>query len=140
MPELSEDERDQIAHAIGHHSAKGCSRRGGRNYYCTTDDDPVWSGLVERGLATKRTERTASLLRDGYSTFHVTKDGIDALERDPRSQRTDRRFAVMFKGEAEPTYVYAATHSKAKYQAILEVADCYPDGLTFKDIRSCWLA
>lgn len=137
MTTLSEAERDQIAHAIGHHSAKGCSVSGGRNRYCTSADDPLWIGLVDRGLATKQ---ASALLRDGYATFHVTKDGIDALERDPRSQRTDRRFAVMFKGEAEPTYVYAATHSKAKYQAILEVADCYPDGLTFKDIRSCRLA
>jgi len=137
MPELNEEERDQIAHAIGHHSAKGCSVNGGRNRYCTAADDPLWLGLVERGLAVKH---GSPLLIEHYATFHVTQKGIEALEMDPRRQRTGRRYAVTFKHSASPTYVYAEKPSRAKYQAILEVADCYPDGLTFKDIRSCRLA
>ena len=48
---LTPEERDQMAHAIGHHSAPGCSVTGGRNHYVAGVDDQVWEGLVKRGLA-----------------------------------------------------------------------------------------
>lgn len=41
IEDISAEERDQMAHAIGHHSSTSCSVRGGRNYYVTAADDPL---------------------------------------------------------------------------------------------------
>lgn len=118
---LTEQERDAMAHAIGHHSAKGCSVHGGRNYYVTSADDPLWSGLVERGLAKRGGSR---LLAKGDACFHVTPEGIAAVEADPRSQRRGRLYTVRFKGYEEGgIQVWAESRSKAKYAAVLDMLD-----------------
>lgn len=122
---LTEQERDAMAHAIGHHSAKGCSREGGRNHYCTAADDPMWTSLVERGFATRTTPRSVG---DGNAIFHVTAEGIAVLEADPRSRRRRRRrYWVRFNGILESRAcsvpVTADSRGKARYVAALNVTD-----------------
>jgi hypothetical protein len=133
---LTEQERDAMAHAIGHHSAKGCSTQGGRNYYCTAADDPVWLSLVERGLASRR---TSSLVGEGQAIFHVTDDGIAAVEADPRSQRQGRLYSVRFKGCNYDVHVRADGRGAARYAAALALTDAW--GLTvgeaLRQITSC---
>jgi acyl-CoA-binding protein len=143
---LTEQERDAMAHAIGHHSAKGCSTSGGRNYYCAASDDPMWLSLVERGFATRR---TSSLVGEGQAIFHVTDDGIAAVEADPRSQPRGKLFAVRFKctvgeGESERPLVMhigAESRGKAKYEAARDLADAWnmTVGDAFRQITSCRL-
>jgi hypothetical protein len=119
---LTEQERDMMAHAIGHHSAKGCSVHGGRNRYVTAADDPVWCSLVERGLARRS---RSSLLGETDACFHVTDTGIAAVEADPRSARKGKPYTVRFKGYDHGTTVYAETPGKAKYMAVLDVLDAF---------------
>lgn len=139
--ELTEQERDQMAHAIGHHSAKGCSVHGGRNYYVTSADDSVWLGLVERGLATVR---GSSLIPNDERVFHVTEKGRLALEADPRSRRKiepGRDYVVRFHGYDDcPITVRAETRGKAKSKAASEFDEIFPDGDAFMRIASCRLA
>lgn len=116
MTELSEPERDAMAHCIGHHSAKGCSVHGGRNYYAAaTADDPMWGALVERGLARRSSRNEA--------TFHLTDSGIAAVEADPRSQRKGRLYTVRFKDCEGASQFYAETRGKARYEAALSFSD-----------------
>jgi hypothetical protein len=135
-PDLTEPEFYQMAHAIGHPQSRGCSVHGGRNHYCTLADDPLWLGLVERGLAVKH---RASLLPDGEATFHVTDDGRKAIEADPRSIPPGHPYSVRFKGSPHSVQVRASTRGKAKYAAVLAVIDAW--NLTareaFKQIESC---
>jgi hypothetical protein len=134
--ELTEQERDQMAHAIGHHSAKGCSVHGGRNYYATSTEDPLWCSLVERGLAVRH---RAAVFPVGEATFHVTPDGIAAVEADPRSARKGKPFTVRFKGSSQGVQVYAETRGKAQYAAVRVVLDAF--NMTareaFRQIESC---
>lgn len=136
-PALTEAERDQLAHAIGHHSAKGCSVDGGRNYYATNAGDPMWLGLVDRGLAYRQSR--PGILPDGEATFHLTPEGIAAVEADPRSARKGSVFTVRFKGYDSGVTVYAETHAKARYAAVLDVIDAWnvTAGEAFKRIASC---
>ena len=66
---LTEDERDRMKHALG------IGRGGGRDYYMAgPEDEPIWDGLCERGLA-KRFEQKLS-----PDTFYrVTPAGRSAL-------------------------------------------------------------
>lgn len=137
---LTEQERDAMAHAIGHHSAKGCSVHGGRNYYVTAADDRLWCGLVDRGLA--RHANSTPLLAKGDACFHVTPEGVAAVERDPRSQRKGRLYTVRFKGyESGGIRVWAETRNKAKYKAVLDMLDAMnvTSGEAFRRIASCRL-
>jgi hypothetical protein len=142
-PALTEDERDQMAHAIGHHSAKGCSVKGGRNHYVTQTGDPLWVGLVERGLARCR---SSSMLPADESVFHVTDEGRAVLEADPRSQRppvTGRGFTVYFRGYPDcPIHVTADSHAKARYAAVQCVEDAFnfTSAEGFRQIESCRLS
>lgn len=120
---LSAEERYAMAHAIGHHSSKSCRVHGGRNYYVTAADDPLWCGLVERGLAER--SRATPLLPDGEACFRLTPEGIAAVERDPRSKPKGRRYSVRFKGSDHETEVWAESRSQARYRAALEVADAW---------------
>lgn len=81
---LTDEERDQMAHAIGHPSATGSSVTGGRNHYVTSTDDQVWAGLVKRKLATAT---LSEIVSDGETLFMVTRAGRDAVEDDPRSRK-----------------------------------------------------
>lgn len=134
---LTEQERDAMAHAIGHHSAKGCSVRGGRNYYAADVNDPLWLELVTRGLAV----RGRSLSQHGEAYFHVTDEGIAAVERDPRSQRKGRLWTIKFKNYENDIQIYAETRGKAKYKAVRDMLDCW--NMTtmelFRCIASCRL-
>jgi hypothetical protein len=136
MIELTEKERDQMAHAIGHHSAKGCSVHGGRNYYATSTDDSLWCSLVERGLAVRH---RAAVLPVGEVSFHVTPEGFAAVEADPRSQRKGKPYTVRFKGSPHGVTVYAETRGKAQYAAVRVVLDAF--NMTareaFRKIESC---
>lgn len=142
MSDLTADERDQMAHCIGHASAKGCSVHGWRNHYCTDATDPIWCGLVDRGLAVVH---RSPILPGGEATFILTPAGIAALEDDPRSQppkSRGRSWEVRFRQFDSPSYVWAESRGKAKYAAIRDIADCFPDGVgeAFKSITSCRLA
>lgn len=135
---LTEAERDAMAHAIGHHSAKGCSRSGGRNHYVTDAADDMWSSLVNRGLATVR---RSSVVPEGTAIFHVTPAGIAAVEADPRSQRPKpkgRGYIVRFKG-GDSVSVCAETRGKAKYKAIDGLLDVMSAKDAFLAIESCRL-
>jgi hypothetical protein len=127
MIDLTEEERDQMAHAIGHHSAKGCSVHGGRNYYVSDLHDATWMALVGRGL-----------IPAGEGRFHVTPDGI-AAEADPRTQRKGKPFTVRFKGSSPGVQVCAETRGKAQYAAVRVVLDAF--NMTareaFRQIESC---
>lgn len=135
--ELTEKERDAMAHCIGHHSANGCSVHGGRNYYATYADDPMWCSLVERGLAHRH--GSASVGPD--ATFHLTGRGVAAVEADPRSQRKDRAYTVRF-ADSVQVQVYAESHAKARYSAALDVLDAFgcSIGQAFRQIKSCRLS
>lgn len=74
---LTISQRDKMAHAIGHASAKGCSTTGGRNHYVTSPDDSDWTALVNAGLA----EVVPSSLVGSSAVFRVTAAGMRALER-----------------------------------------------------------
>lgn len=139
---LTEQERDQMAHAIGHETAKGCSRNGGRNYAVARGDDPVWSGLVDRKLATSR---SSSLLPAGDAVFHVTDEGRLAVEQDQRTiealRARGRRYAIVFRGyEGSVAYAHGVTRGKAKSVAAREYGDLFPDGDGYMRIVSCRLA
>jgi hypothetical protein len=139
--ELTEQERDQMAHAIGHWSAKGCSVNGGRNHYVTQVGDPLWVGLVARGLAKCR---SSSLLPEDERVFLVTDEGRAAVDADPRTIAADRargrQYAVTFRGyEGHPVYAYGVTRGKAKSEAARIVGDCYPDDDAYMQIVSCRL-
>jgi hypothetical protein len=137
MIDLTEEERDQMAHAIGHHSAKGCSVHGGRNYYVTDINDPTWAALVQRGLAVRA--GGGGLIPAGEGCFHVTPDGIAAVEADPRSARKGKPFTVRFKGSSHGVHLYAETRGKAQYAAVRVVLDAF--NMTareaFRQIESC---
>lgn len=136
---LTEQERDAMAHAIGHHSAKGCSVHGGRNYYVTASDDPLWCSLVERGLAR---HGRMDVFGEGQGCFHVTDKGIAAVESDPRSKRKGRLYTVRFKGyEEHGVQVWAMSRGKAKYTAVLDMLDAMnvTAGEAFRRIASCRL-
>ena len=106
--------------------------------YVTAADDPLWRGLVERGLATRG---TSPALGDGDAVFCVTADGVAALEADPRSApdtRSGRIYTVTFRGyEQCPVTAWGETRGKAKASAAREMADIFPDGDAYMRIVSC---
>jgi len=141
---LTEPERDQMAHAIGHASAKGCSVHGGRNHYVTSADDPLWTSLAERKLARVR---PSSILPEGEVYFIVTDDGRAAVESDPRSAPpvpVGRAYTVLFKGAPDcPIHVRGVTPGKARYAAVRRVMDAdwyYTAAEGFGQIASCRLS
>lgn len=138
---LTEQERDAMAHAIGHHSGTGCSVQGGRNHYVTAIDDHMWCSLVVRGLAVRA--GGGGLIAANEGCFHLTGEGIAAVESDPRSQRCGRLYTVRFrfKGSDHGVQVYAASRGKAKYSAVLDVIDAWnmTVGEAIRQITSCRL-
>ena len=64
---LSAEERDNIEHAV---------KRGVQGCFLTNNGDPLWEGLVERGLAKRR--HTINDDRDRY--YQPTEAGKAALK------------------------------------------------------------
>lgn len=121
--ELTERERDMMAHCIGHPSAKGCSVHGGRNHYVTSsENDEVWKSLAARGLATAR---SSALLPDDETTYSLTEEGRAAVERDPRSWLPGHRYEIRFRACDWVTTVRCGTRAQARIVAARQAADAW---------------
>lgn len=83
---LTPHQRDLARHALGLPNKKNLSYR---NYFVGSNDDPHWIGLVEAGLATKRSH--AALLHDDDVYFHLTSAGALAVI-EPREKLSPEDF------------------------------------------------
>jgi hypothetical protein len=134
MIKLSEKERDAMAHCMGHHSSKGCSINGGRNFYAASSKEiQMWDSLVERKLAQRHITSICP------TVYFLTDSGISAVEEDPRSQKEGRAYIVKYDFDEKITEVYAKTRSKAQFviaQRISDAKNC-SIGEALKLIKSC---
>ena len=79
--EITDKQRDMMAHAVGHLKNKKPRARIRtlatcyRNYYCT-EEDPSWEDLVMKGYATCRKANAAT---GGDLVYHVTESGFALL-------------------------------------------------------------
>lgn len=71
---LTPHQRELARHALGLPNKKNLSYR---NYFCGSNDDPHWNGLVDAGLATKRSH--AALLHIDDVFFYLTAAGALAV-------------------------------------------------------------
>ena len=137
MTTLDAEDFYPMAHCIGHRASRGCSRSGGRNYYATHPDDPRWCALVIRGLATS----SEGL---GSCRFHLTRDGIRAVEQHPLAKpptpEPGREWIVKVRGIPERYHVRAMTRGQARAKIAARLQD--PWNMSFVDavaqVESCW--
>ena len=75
---LSVSQIQKMKHALGlnHPTNSKMKLVVNRNFYAT-DDDPEWNELVERGLASKRSDPFCK----GDIVYHVSEEGLDYLSR-----------------------------------------------------------
>lgn len=127
MAELTEKERDILDHSLG-----GPKRY--RNYFaadpCYEGDHLVIHGLVQRGLMVAGRE-----IPGGLRYYHVTPAGKEALDATVERLPMWRCWVPSIAPESSAAMVVnAATRSKARYIAYLDIREPYPD-LKLTEIR-----
>lgn len=102
-----------LRHSLGYDS-NGNGRRY-RNHFCTgpgSTDYPLCEELVEAGLMTK--QKSLGALSGGDDTYHVTRNGIDAVEAArppiPKTTKAQRRYKAFLHLDCGLTFIEFLKH------------------------------
>jgi hypothetical protein len=117
---LNDHSKDVLLHTLG--SSHPSSPLGWRNYYCGLPNDPDCEPLVALGLMCR-----GCVDGSKYQFYHATEKGI-LLARELAQPSAQRLWIVRVPSICPDTssVVRAATRSKARYQAFLNIRGLWP--------------